>query len=355
MDFSARLLLWYDAHKRSLPWRDSNDPYKVWVSEVILQQTRIDQGLDYYNRFLEAFPDVTHLAEASEEKVLRMWQGLGYYSRARNLHQSAREIVEKHKGEFPRNSKDWMQLKGVGPYTAAAIASIVFKEAVPSIDGNTFRLLARVFALSYNIDSTTGKKAFFEIASQLIDKNRPGDFNQAMMDLGSLVCKPGVPLCGKCPMKDICLGFKNNEVARYPVRSPKRPVRNRFFNYFRITTKNHTGKTLLYVNKRGAEDIWKNMYDFPLLETQMEATPEELFGHPWWQRMFPEKDSFLIQGNPRQKTHKLTHQTIHATLYSVYVPPGKTQPLDELYLAVDREQFEQMAKPRLIDVFNKES
>lgn len=355
MGFSDRLLCWYDVNKRVLPWRDSYDPYKVWVSEAILQQTRIEQGIAYYYRFLDAFPDVNALAAASEDEVLRLWQGLGYYSRARNLHYSAREIVTKHQGKLPETSQEWLKLKGVGPYTAAAITSIAFNEAVPAVDGNAFRVLARAFALSHNIDSTKGKVRFNELASRLINKNRPGDFNQAMMDLGALICKPLGPLCEECPLKEICVGFQQKEVDRYPVRSPKRPVRNRFFNYFRITTNDHKGNKLLYVNKREANDIWKNMYDFPLLETQHAVRTEELFSHPWWQRMFPAKNTSLIQGNPRHRTHKLTHQTIHVAFYSVYVPPGNTKQLDELFLAVSPEQFEQMAKPKLIDILNRET
>ncbi len=352
MNFSDRLLNWYDKNKRTLPWRNSQDPYKVWISEIILQQTRIDQGLVYYNRFLNAFPDVRHLAAASEDEVLRLWQGLGYYSRARNLHRAARDIVEMHNAEFPRCYQDWIRLKGIGPYTAAAIASIVFKEVVPALDGNAYRLLARVFALSYNKDSSKGKKQFLDVANQIIDTQRPGDFNQAMMDFGSLICKPALPLCPECPMNDICVAFQNDAVAGYPVKNPKRPVKIRHFNYFRITTYDQQGNTLLYIRKRKENDIWKNLYDLPLLETAREASPEELFKHPWWKSLIHCQNNYTIFRHPKQRIHKLTHQTIKAKIYYVSVDAEHTRTLNKMFFAVAFERFEQLAKPRLIELLN---
>lgn len=350
MDFSHRLLLWYDVNKRSLPWRDSKDAYKVWISEVILQQTRIDQGVAYYERFLKAFPDVAALAAASEDEVLRLWQGLGYYSRARNLHHAARKIVNEHNRVFPKSSNEWIRLKGVGPYTAAAIASIVFNEVVPALDGNVYRVLARVFTLSYSKDSSKGKQKFFELASHLIHQKRPGDFNQALMDFGSLICKPAVPLCPECPLNDICLAFEKNSVSNYPVRNPKRPVRERHFNYFRITTKDPQGNIILFARKREENDIWMNMYDLPLLETASELPPEELFRHSWWQHLFPGKDNYVLQGHPKQINHKLTHQLISARIFYVFVYPEHTDVLNSMFLAVSFDQFESMAKPRLIEL-----
>lgn len=354
MDFSDRLLFWYDANKRVLPWRDSDDPYKVWISEVILQQTRVEQGMAYYFRFLDAFPDVTSLASASEDEVLRIWQGLGYYSRARNLHQAAREILAKHDKNLPESSKEWMRLKGVGPYTAAAVTSIVFNEAIPALDGNVYRVLARVFALPYNMDTSKGKEHFYQLANQLIDPNRPGDFNQAMMDLGSVICKPAGPLCLRCPLNTICIAKQQDSVKNYPVRNPKRVVRKRFFNYFKITTKDRQGNTLLYIRKRQENDIWKNMYDFPLLETTEDKPPEILFKHPWWLQLFPDEKKFLLQGPVRQRIHKLTHQTIHAKLFRIFVHPENTDLLSKSFIAVDFDQFEQMAKPRLIELLHRD-
>lgn len=355
MDFSERLLLWYDANKRTLPWRDSDDPYKVWISEVILQQTRVEQGTAYYFRFLDAFPDVTSLASASEDEVLRLWQGLGYYSRARNLHQAAREIVEEHDGNFPDNSRQWMRLKGVGPYTAAAIASIVFKETVPALDGNACRVLARAFVLPHNIDTSKGKKLFFQLARKLIDSKRPGDFNQAMMDLGSMVCKPAEPLCPQCPFNTICVAQQQGLAKNYPIRNTKRAVRKRFFNYFKITAKDHHGNAILFVRKRQINDIWKNMYDFPLLETTEDTPPEKLFKHPWWISLFPVETSFLLAGQVRQRVHKLTHQTIHAKLFQISADPDYIDLLSKTFIAVDYDQFEQMAKPRLIEILHQDT
>lgn len=352
MDFSSRLLFWYDEHKRDLPWRDSEDPYKVWISEVILQQTRINQGLSYYHRFLDAFPDVTSLASASEDEVLRLWQGLGYYSRARNLHEAARYIVSRLDGNFPGNSRNWMEIKGVGPYTAAAIASIVFKENVPALDGNGYRVLARIFELPYKKDTSEGKKQFFELATRLIDPDRPGDFNQAIMDFGALVCKPLSPACVDCPMRDICNAFKNNTVDAYPMRSPKRPVRKRFFNYFRITTTNTEGNEIVYINKRRGNDIWKNMYDYPLLETKSDTPPEELFNHVWWRQLFPNNRGYLITGHSEPRTHKLTHQTIHAKLFFVLVEPGYTDVLNQTFIPIKFKEYEMLAKPRLIELLH---
>ncbi len=352
MNFSDRLLVWYDANKRALPWRDSDNPYKVWISEVILQQTRVEQGIAYYFRFLDAFPDVISLASASEDEVLRLWQGLGYYSRARNLHQTAREILEKHGKNFPESSEEWMRLKGVGPYTAAAVTSIVFKEAIPALDGNVYRVLARAFALPYNMDTSKGKKQFYQLATQLIDPKRPGDFNQAMMDLGAMICKPSGPLCLKCPLNTLCLAKQQNAAKNYPVRNPKKAVRERFFNYFKITTKDPQGKIFLFIKKRQENDIWKNMYDFPLLETTEDTPPETLFKHPWWLHLFPDEKSFLMEGQVRQRVHKLTHQTIHAKLFQIFVHPENTVLLNKIFIAVDFDQFEQMAKPRLIELLH---
>lgn len=353
MEFSDRLLFWYDSHKRILPWRTSDDPYKVWISEVILQQTRIEQGMTYYSRFLDAFPDVTSLAAASEDEVLRLWQGLGYYSRARNLHQAAREIVEKQDKKFPESSKQWMRLKGVGPYTAAAVASIVFREPIPALDGNGYRVLSRVFGLSYNIDTAKGKTRFFQLATQLIDPKRPGDFNQALMDLGSMICKPFRPLCQKCPLNETCLAKQQNATHHYPVKNPKKAARERYFNYFKITTKDRQGNNIIYIKKRLENDIWKNMYDFPLLETSAEISTEKIFQHPWWLQLFPDDKAFLMLKQVRQRVHKLTHQTIHAKLFQVCADHEHTDLLNKKFIPVKIDQFEQMAKPRLIELLTR--
>lgn len=350
MMFSERLILWYDEHRRELPWRNKKDAYVVWVSEIILQQTRIDQGLAYFHRFLDAFPDIYSLASATETDVLRVWQGLGYYSRARNMHHTAKTIAEKHSGMFPDNSKALSRLKGIGDYTAAAISSIVNNEAVPAVDGNVYRLLARLFALNANIDTTTGKKTFRELAEALIPKNRPGDFNQAMMDFGSLICRPVNPLCKECIFNGECIAFKQNKVQQYPVRNEKKPVRHRFFNYFLFEYNDPGGNQVFYARQRKDDDIWKHLYELPLLETKKDIPEHDVFVHPWWKSIFPASQGFSVSGLIAEKKHQLSHQLIHARLFFVKITsPLNRKKLDNTFKAVDAETFEAMPKPRLLE------
>lgn len=357
MMFSERLLAWYDEHRRELPWRNKRDAYAVWVSEIILQQTRIDQGMVYYHRFLETFPDIYKLASASEAEVLRVWQGLGYYSRARNMHHTAKTVVEKHAGIFPDNSKALLELKGVGKYTAAAIASIVYKEVVPALDGNAYRVLARLFALNVSIDSAKGQNIFRELAGQHISKNRPGDFNQAMMDFGSLVCRPVNPLCEECIFNDNCIAFLQNMVHHYPVRNEKRPLRHRFFNYLLIIIDLPERKKEFFVKQRQDNDIWMHMYELPLLETNTAMPEQAVFIHPWWKNHFPDDKGYSVSGLVVEKNHQLSHQLIHARLFSVRVTsPLLAKILGKMYLAVDAESFDSMPKSRLLEhLMNKAS
>lgn len=350
MGFSEKLLSWYDEHRRELPWRNSRDPYVVWVSEIILQQTRVDQGLAYYHRFLDAFPDIHRLAEAPEVEVLRIWQGLGYYSRARNMHYTAKIITEKHGGVFPGNSKALMRLKGIGDYTAAAIASIIHNEAVPALDGNVYRLLARLFALNDNIDTAKGKKAFHKLAAIIIPQSRPGDFNQAMMDFGSLVCRPVNPLCDECIFNGDCMAFKQQQVKKYPVRNEKRPIRHRFFNYFLIEYNNPGGMQVFYARQRQDDDIWKHLYELPLLETDKDIPAQDVFSHPWWTTFFPGNKGYFVSGLVAEKKHQLSHQLIHARLFSITVNSARIRStLNKNFLTVDSATFEAMPKPRLLE------
>jgi A/G-specific adenine glycosylase len=351
MDFSARLLKWYEGRSRILPWRESQDPYIIWISEVILQQTRMEQGIKYFHRFTWAFPDVQSLAAASEQQVLRLWQGLGYYSRARNLHQAAREIAEDRDGLLPVTFEEWLSVRGVGPYTAAAIASIAFKEVVPAVDGNVCRVLARLFALPYEADSGKGRAAFAELARELIDHDAPGDFNQAMMDFGSLVCRPVGPLCQECLFNRECLAFIRNEVSSFPVRKSARKTRDRFFNYFMFVEKADGQDPVFFVRQRKENDIWKNMYELPLLETPAPVSGEEIISHPWWQQLFPEGSGFVFVRAPQNYTHKLTHQTIHASMYQLETDSCSAMRLKNIFLPVDLSQFETLPKPRLMERF----
>ena len=259
--FSKKVVEWYRLNQRSLPWRETKDPFHIWLSEIILQQTRVNQGLPYYEKFIEAFPSVDKLAAASEQKVLRLWQGLGYYTRARNLHKCAKMIVNSYGGSFPASYNELLLLPGIGAYTAAAIASISFNESVAVVDGNVYRVLSRVFGISTEINSPKGKKEFFELANQLIDKKNPAMFNQAVMEFGALFCKPVNPSCESCTFKASCFAYNNNLVASLPVKKKNKPARRRYFYYFVI----QSGKSLL-MSKRGKKDIWEGLYDFYLLE-----------------------------------------------------------------------------------------
>ncbi len=350
MDFTNILLRWYEKNGRSLPWRGSGDPYVIWISEIILQQTRIDQGMPYFKRFLEQFPDVHALARADEDTVLRAWQGLGYYSRARNLHHTAREISLARGGRFPKSSKEWQALKGVGHYTAAAIASFVYNEAVPALDGNGYRLLARFYGLSHNIDTSAGKKAFFQLAEEILPRQRPADFNQALMDFGSTVCKPVKPLCADCVFKAGCVAFVEKKVAGLPVRKPRRQLKDRFFNYFLIETNVNEAGPVFFVQKRNNQDIWKNMYEFPLLETNTEVPEPEIFASVWWQAHFAGKTALHVNGKAARHSHLLTHQRIHARLFRLRIAPGDAHVLKQHYQLVNRSDFEGYAKPRLIEI-----
>ncbi len=314
--FTQLIKKWYHQNGRKLPWRETRDPYKIWVSEIILQQTRIEQGIQYYHNFLEAFPDVFALAKASETKVLQLWQGLGYYSRARNMHEAAQTIVNEYDGFFPQTYKKIQTLKGIGPYTASAIASFTFNLPYAVVDGNVSRILSRVFAIDTPIGSIQGKKQFQALAGQLLDQDDPATHNQAIMDIGALICKPGIPFCDKCPLVEICQARKNENQSSFPVKSKRKPRRKRFLNFLII---HHNGKIL--IEKRTGEDIWKGLYQFPLIETQIKTS------HP----IMDEKIRNITANDikPRkihEKKHILTHQELHATFFKVKWPDNVSPP-----------------------------
>lgn len=269
--FSGKIISWYEENKRHLPWRDTTDPYKIWLSEVILQQTRVAQGLPYYLRFVENFPDVASLARAPQDKVLRLWQGLGYYSRARNLHACAKQVHTERNGKFPSSYEELKKLPGIGSYTAAAIASICFNEPVAVVDGNVFRVLARVFGIEKDIASTEGKNFFFAKANELIHATQPAMFNQAMMEFGALHCTPKNPKCSSCTFAKVCVANIQSLQQVLPVKSKKQKSRQRFFTYFVIGYKQK-----LLMRKREAGDIWNGLYDFLLEETPKHQKSEKL-------------------------------------------------------------------------------
>jgi A/G-specific adenine glycosylase len=272
MDFSDELINWYHHNKRDLPWRGEADPYKIWVSEIILQQTRVQQGWDYYLRFLDNFPTVKALAKADEDRVLKVWQGLGYYSRARNMHAAAREIMAEHQGRFPNEYDKILSLKGIGRYTAAAIASIAFGLPYPAVDGNVIRIVSRIFGVCEDVTQPAVIKQITEICEAQIDRRQPGLFNQAAMDFGATHCTPRNPLCSECPFKSECYALRNNFVDILPIKKKKAELKHRYFHYTMYFSDNQT-----IIEKRTGMDIWRNMYQFPLVETDGESTLEKPF------------------------------------------------------------------------------
>ena len=343
MNFSQTIIRWYNKNKRDLPWRHTKDPYKIWLSEIILQQTRVQQGLPYYKTFVKKFPAIHHLAKAKEDVVMKTWQGLGYYSRARNLHHTAKFISEKLKGKFPKEYDKIKKLKGVGEYTAGAIASFAFNKPHPVVDGNVFRVLSRYFGIKTPIDSTEGKKEFTRKAEFLLDKKNPGLFNQAIMEFGALQCVPQNPDCGKCPLKKNCKAYSKNLADILPIKSKKGKIRTRYFNYF-IIRKN--GKVL--INKRTANDIWKNLYDFPMIETNKEVSSSRI------KKMLGINPKSLIF-NPKSLKHTLSHQIIFARFWEVEPSEIISSSLNiqqkpNIYYVVEN-QLNKLAFPRLIELY----
>lgn len=310
-DFHKILTLWYQQNKRDLPWRVNNDPYSVWISEIILQQTRIDQGTSYYLRFIRRFPDIETLANSSEEEVLKMWQGLGYYSRARNIHHAALQIVNEFNGQFPASYNIIRTLKGIGDYTAAAIASISFGSENAVIDGNVYRVLSRIFGIATPIDTSNGKKEFSALAHSLLDKQNPGIFNEALMEFGALQCVPRNPLCIQCPFQNRCVALINNQIEQFPVKSKQPKQKNRYFNYLYIS---HEGN--FYLEKRQAKDIWHNLYQLPLIETSEQADETEIISQPEFQNLFNGLKVTIESVTP-EIIHLLTHQRLHIRFFQI--------------------------------------
>lgn len=308
--FGYRLINWYGHQKRDLPWRKTKDPYKIWLSEVILQQTRVVQGLPYYERFIECFPSVFDLAAAPEEQVFKLWQGLGYYSRARNLHCSAKRIVADFQGVFPKTYTELLTLKGVGDYTASAIASICYSEPCAVVDGNVYRVLARVFGIEKPINSPEGKSFFKELATNLLDTQNAGIYNQALMDFGAIQCKPQSPDCQNCIFINECVAYTSKKVEQLPVKIAKTKIRNRYFNYLVIID----GKNFTTLNKRTQKDIWQGLYEFPLLENSDEISENEIFSTIKERYPFSEE---IYVFNQIPIIHKLSHQHIHTKFWIV--------------------------------------
>ena len=315
MIFSKVLIQWYLQNKRDLPWRKTTNPYPIWLSEIMLQQTRVAQGMPYFLSFTTAFPTVFDLATASEEQVLKLWQGLGYYSRARNLHKTAQYIAIELSGIFPETYNDLLKLKGVGTYSAAAIASFSYNEAVPVVDGNVFRVLARYFDVEIDIAQASAKKEFAALAFELMPKDDPATFNQAIMEFGALQCVPKSPNCGICVFNESCAALQKNKVDELPVKSKKLKVRKRYFNF--LVVADEMGNTI--IQKRTDKGIWHNLYQYPLIETEKEedfdyvseAVQDDYF-----------KDNAvesMLEYNEKSIIHKLSHQHLHIKFWNVKV------------------------------------
>ena len=315
MKFSKTLIQWYLQNKRDLPWRNDTNPYTIWLSEIMLQQTRVAQGLPYFIRFTETFPTVFDLANADEEEVLKLWQGLGYYSRARNLHKTAKQIAFEFDGEFPKSYSELLKLKGIGEYTAAAIASFAYNETVPVVDGNVFRVLSRYFDIETDIASSGAKKEFTQLASELLPKGQANIFNQAIMEFGALQCVPKNPDCGNCVFNDSCLGLQKKKVSQLPVKSKKIKVTNRYFNYLVFLDDNENTN----ISKRTQKGIWHNLYEFPLLETETAESDLAVLELIQQQNFVKNEISEIQLYNSEAIIHKLSHQHLSIKFWKIKV------------------------------------
>ncbi len=326
MNFSRKLLEWYHIHKRDLPWRETRDPYTVWLSEIILQQTRVAQGQPYFLRFKSRYPNVTDLAGAPEEEVLKLWQGLGYYSRARNLHATARRVAFEMDGVFPESYEGLLDLKGVGPYTAAAIASICYGLPFPVVDGNVFRVLSRYFDVAVPVDTGPGKRYFDALAREVMDTGRIGQYNQAIMEFGARQCVPLNPDCTGCPLHTGCAAYATGSVSRRPVKQGKPSVRKRYFQY--LVPLDASLRTRM--NRREGPGIWQGLYEFPLLEQQQPpgiGDMAELLG-------LPQADiRKAVRFNDTPIVHKLSHQHLYTTFWIVHTDslPKEAVPFSETH------------------------
>ena len=341
---SDKLISWYKKNKRDLPWRNISDPYKIWLSEIILQQTQVIQGLNYYLKFTETFPTVVDLANAPEDKVMRLWQGLGYYSRARNLHAAAKAIKLNHKGKFPNTYESIKELKGVGDYTSAAVASFAYNLPHAVVDGNVYRVLARLFNIDTPINSTQGKKDFQLLADELLNKKQPALHNSAIMEFGALWCRPQNPKCEECPLQAQCLAFQNKTVALLPVKDKKIKIKNRYLNYFVFNYKNN-----VYIQKRTEKDIWQNLYEFYLIETDKAESADVMLKHKELKRL---AKSFKVDSVVTTKKHILSHQHLYATFYEISI---KVPIVSKSLIKVKRENLNDFGLPQLINKYLKSS
>lgn len=346
---TQHLYEWYNIHQRDLPWRQTNDPYAIWLSEVILQQTRVDQGLAYYERFMNIWPDIQKLAAANEQEVLKAWQGLGYYSRARNLLATAREIFTKHQGRFPSEYNQIKALKGVGPYTAAAVGSIAFNLPYAVVDGNVMRVLSRLFGILEAVDSNEGRKKIHALAEALLNRENPGMHNQALMEFGALQCLPTNPDCSRCMLQQFCVAYREKIIDVLPRKSKKILTKTRWFNYLICTSPSG-----VLMQKRTANDIWKGLYEFPLIETDKAAEESEVLSHPHFLEI-ASGNSFTINKVSTVFKHKLTHQSIMARFFHLHFVETLISSHKKALSLINENQLPELPLPRLIDRYLQEN
>lgn len=337
----SRLLLKWDKEKnvRVMPWKNETDPYKIWLSEIILQQTRVEQGLAYYKNFVETFPDINKLAKSKDGKIMKLWEGLGYYSRCRNLISTARQISNEKKGIFPQSYEEIILLKGVGPYTAAAISSFAFNLPHAVLDGNVFRVLARVFGIETAIDSTIGKKEFTQLADLVLDKKNPGKHNQAIMDFGAVVCKPMAPLCNECIFKNQCIAYQANRIKELPFKEKKLIIKNRHFNFLVLNY-----KTQVLINQRKNKDIWQNLYEFPMIETSMDIS-KSMMSKTIIDSGILCNEEFEIENISPIIKQQLTHQLINGRFINIKLMKKSKQ---SEWKWVDIQKLNQFSFPKII-------
>lgn len=343
MNFAHEIITWYLLHKRDLPWRETSDPYIIWLSEIILQQTRVEQGMPYFKKFAEHYPTVAHFAAATEDEILKHWQGLGYYSRGRNMHHTAQMVMEEHAGYFPNNYDQLLKLKGIGEYTAAAISSFSANQAKAVVDGNVFRLLSRYFGIETPINSGAGRKEFTTLANRVMDTAQPGMYNQAAMEFGSLQCKPVNPACSICPLQPSCNAYHSNRVDLLPVKIKTAKVRDRYFNFVVAVRDQH-----VLMQKRGAKDIWENLYQLPLFESNGAIDPRKLLLQSEFTECFGINVSIKSISTPIK--HLLSHQRLHVQFIEIdnFTSPDNLS--NGLFYA-NSTDFSTLAQPKVIFEF----
>ncbi len=341
--FTEEIIRWYEINKRSMPWRETKDPYLVWISEIMLQQTRVNQALPFFNRFIAEFPDVFSLSKAKEDRVLRLWQGLGYYSRARNLHFTAKHLVRSFGGSLPENYQEIIALKGIGDYTASAILSISFNKPHPVIDGNVERVLSRYGGISDPVNSPEGKKKIRLLAEKFLDRLDPGTYNQAIMEFGSLQCVPSSPDCRICPLNESCFAFRKEKVDLLPVKLRKVPVKTRYLDFFFISDSKK-----VMIEKRVKNDIWKNLYQLPMIESAAQLSITRLRRDAAFVKMMGSSDMKLEK--LFEMSHPLTHQLLHIRVFSTN-PESRRDALfvDRKWVKID--QFDKYAFPKPLEIF----